>query len=113
MIRFLPAQYNLIQRPVKKLMIPKQSAWEKVRQTATSFGHIRYIQSFTRNYHGLQLRSKEYVLIDRVRGPDGEIFGPRSSALGPCSITDVKYFLVRPDLNSINKHFIIWALYLL
>ena len=41
-----------------------------------------------------------YVLIDLVGGPDGKIFGPRA-----------KYFPVQPDLNSVNKHFIIWDLY--
>ena len=30
------------------------------------------------------------------------VYGPSAAA---------KYFPVRPDLNSVNKHFIIWALY--
>ena len=30
---------------------------------------------------------------------------------GPCSMSEGLYFRVRSDLNSVNKHFIIWALY--
>ena len=55
---------------------------------------------------------KDYVLIDRVGGPDGKIFGPRSwrtdrSQRGPCAMTEGQIFSRPARPNSVNKHFII------
>ena len=48
-----------------------------------------------------------YFYINRVRGPDGKIFGSKSGRKDPSSWARAKYFFIRPDL-SVNKPFIVW-----
>ena len=50
--------------------------------------------------------------IDRVGGPDGKIFGPRSwrtdrAQRGPCAMIECQIFSRPARPNSVNKHFII------
>ena len=48
-------------------------------------------------------RTEKYLARGHgVRTEQSEVHAPRPR---------VKYFPVRPDLNSVNKYFIIWALY--
>ena len=51
-------------------------------------------------------------LLTEWEGRTREIFGPRSwrTCEVRALLPRVKYFPVVPDLNSVNKHFIIWAL---